>query len=41
MADFIDTIATVVLLVLIILLISHMLNGDAMEWIKSKFTVAA
>jgi hypothetical protein len=36
MNTLIDALATTVLLILVILLISHLLNGSASEWLRSK-----
>ena len=36
MTTLIETLATAILLILGIMLISHLMNGTAIEWLKSK-----
>ncbi len=39
MITLVESIAMVILLILMILLISHLINGTAIEWLKSKVTI--
>jgi len=36
----VETLAAIVLIILVVLFISHLINGTASDWLKSKFQVA-
>jgi hypothetical protein len=35
-----ETVAAAILLIILAIFILHLINGDAMQWLASKFTVA-
>jgi len=41
MSTFIESLSAAILLILAVLLLTHMLNGTAVEWISSKVKVAS
>jgi hypothetical protein len=41
MSSIVETLATAILLVLVMIFVLHLINGDAGEWIASKFKVAS